>query len=132
MQARFSETAEALIKPYLDIVRAFNPERDLKSLSRLAADRARAAAAAGSPDGVRGRTGARKRLMGALRRDTQARVVDLDGWLALPAFVPPNERRGLVLIDPPLRRKTSSNGWPAVLSRRSRNGRPAATCCGIR
>src|SRR6266702_3961529 len=29
----------------------------------------------------------------ALRRDTQARVVDLDGWVALPAFVPPNERR---------------------------------------
>jgi 23S rRNA (adenine2030-N6)-methyltransferase len=39
-------------------------------------------------------------LIGALRRDTQARVVDLDGWTALPAFVPPNERRGLVLIDP--------------------------------
>jgi len=27
-------------------------------------------------------------------------VVDLDGWIALPAFVPPKERRGLVLIDP--------------------------------
>ena len=43
---------------------------------------------------------ARKRLIEALRRDTQARVVDLDGWVALPAFVPPNERRGLVVIDP--------------------------------
>jgi 23S rRNA (adenine2030-N6)-methyltransferase len=32
-------------------------------------------------------------------------VVDLDGWLALPAFVPPNERRGLVLIDPPYEQK---------------------------
>jgi 23S rRNA (adenine2030-N6)-methyltransferase len=32
-------------------------------------------------------------------------VVDLDGWLALPAFVPPNERRGLVLIDPPFEAK---------------------------
>ena len=39
---------------------------------------------------------ARKRLIDALRRDTQARVVDLDGWTALPAFVPPKERRGLV------------------------------------
>ena len=48
---------------------------------------------------------ARKRLIDALRRDTQARVVDLDGWLALPAFVPPNERRGLVLIDPPYEQK---------------------------
>src|SRR5882762_9806947 len=48
---------------------------------------------------------ARKRLIDALRRDTQARVVDLDGWVALPAFVPPNERRGLVLIDPPYEQK---------------------------
>jgi 23S rRNA (adenine2030-N6)-methyltransferase len=40
-----------------------------------------------------------------LRRDAQARVVDLDGWTALPAFVPPNERRGLVLIDPPYEAK---------------------------
>ncbi len=32
-------------------------------------------------------------------------MVDLDGWVALPAFVPPNERRGLVLIDPPYEAK---------------------------
>ena len=32
---------------------------------------------------------ARKQLVAALRRDSQARVVDLDGWMALPAFVPP-------------------------------------------
>jgi 23S rRNA (adenine2030-N6)-methyltransferase len=32
-------------------------------------------------------------------------VVDLDGWMALRAFVPPNERRGLVLIDPPYEQK---------------------------
>jgi 23S rRNA (adenine2030-N6)-methyltransferase len=44
-------------------------------------------------------------LINALRRDTQARVVDLDGWTALPAFVPPKERRGLVLIDPPYEQK---------------------------
>ncbi|MFX5987694.1 23S rRNA (adenine(2030)-N(6))-methyltransferase RlmJ, partial [Acinetobacter baumannii] len=44
---------------------------------------------------------ARKQLISALRRDEQARVVDLDGWTGLPAFVPPKERRGLVLIDPP-------------------------------
>ena len=32
-------------------------------------------------------------------------MVDLDGWTALPAFVPPNERRGLVLIDPSFEQK---------------------------
>src|ERR1700694_1633366 len=31
MQARFSETTLTLIKPYLDIVRAFNPGRELKT-----------------------------------------------------------------------------------------------------
>jgi 23S rRNA (adenine2030-N6)-methyltransferase len=105
MQARFSETTLPLLKPYLDIIRAFNPDRDLKAYP-------------GSPliarallrpqdrlTGCEVEPKARKRLIDALRRDTQARVVDLDGWLALPAFVPPNERRGLVLIDPPYEQK---------------------------
>jgi 23S rRNA (adenine2030-N6)-methyltransferase len=33
--------------------------------------------------------------------DIQTRVIELDGWLALGAHVPPKEKRGLVLIDPP-------------------------------
>jgi len=105
MQARFSETALPLIKPYLNIVRAFNPDRDLKAypgsplIARaLLRPQDRLTACEVEPK-------ARKRLIDALRRDTQARVVDLDGWLALPAFVPPNERRGLVLIDPPYEQK---------------------------
>jgi 23S rRNA (adenine2030-N6)-methyltransferase len=105
MQARFSETTASLLKPYLDIVRAFNPQRDLQTYP-------------GSPLIARAllrpqdrlvacevESGARKRLIDALRRDTQARVVDLDGWVALPAFVPPKERRGLVLIDPSFEQK---------------------------
>jgi 23S rRNA (adenine2030-N6)-methyltransferase len=28
-------------------------------------------------------------------------VLHLDGWTALHALIPPKERRGLVLIDPP-------------------------------
>src|SRR3954471_16329517 len=31
MQARFSEATATLVKPYLDVIRAFNPERDLKA-----------------------------------------------------------------------------------------------------
>ena len=75
---------------------------------------------------------ARKHLIDALRRDTQARVVDLDGWMALPAFVPPNERRGLVLIDPPYEPKDEFERLAEGFARPSRNGRPAVTCCGIR
>src|SRR5450432_1871970 len=105
MQARFSEKTAALIKPYLDIVRAFNPGRDIAAypgsplIARaLLRPQDRLTACEVEPK-------TRKRLIDALRRDTQARVVDLDGWVALPAFVPPNERRGLVLIDPPFEEK---------------------------
>ena len=105
MQARFSEKTAPLLKPYLDVVRAFNPKAELKAypgsplIARaLLRPQDRLTACEIEPK-------ARKRLIDALRRDTQARVVDLDGWMALPAFVPPKERRGLVLIDPPFERK---------------------------
>src|SRR6202165_3085206 len=105
MQARFSETTAPLLKPYLDIVRAFNPQAQLVTypgsplIARaLLRPQDRMTACEVEPK-------ARKRLIEALRRDTQARVVDLDGWMALPAFVPPKERRGLVLIDPAFEQK---------------------------
>jgi 23S rRNA (adenine2030-N6)-methyltransferase len=105
MQARFSETTGPLLKPYLDIVRAFNPQRDLQTypgsplIARaLLRPQDRLVACEVEPK-------ARKRLIDALRRDAQARVVDLNGWVALPAFVPPKERRGLVLIDPSFEHK---------------------------
>jgi 23S rRNA (adenine2030-N6)-methyltransferase len=34
-------------------------------------------------------------------RDKRAKVIPLDGYIGLNAFIPPIERRGLVLIDPP-------------------------------
>ena len=37
----------------------------------------------------------------ALRGDPRAKVLTIDGWMAVNANVPPKERRGLVLIDPP-------------------------------
>src|SRR3979409_915038 len=105
MQARFSETVLPMGKPYLDIVRAFHRQRGAVAypgsplIARaLLRPQDRLVACEVEPK-------ARKRLIDALRRDTQARVVDLDGWVALPAFVPPNERRGLVLIDPPFEQK---------------------------
>lgn len=33
--------------------------------------------------------------------DRQTKVMDLDGWTALKAVLPPPERRGLMLVDPP-------------------------------
>lgn len=40
-------------------------------------------------------------LKGEFARDGQVKVVHLDGYTALKAYVPPKERRGLVLVDPP-------------------------------
>jgi len=116
MQARFSTETAELARPYLDIVRAFNPPGQLKAypgsplIARsLLRPQDRLVACEVEPK-------ARKALIDALRRDVQARVVDLDGWVALPAFVPPKERRGLVLIDPPFEAKNEFDRLGAAFS----------------
>jgi 23S rRNA (adenine2030-N6)-methyltransferase len=43
----------------------------------------------------------RQALISALGRDGRLRIVGTDGYVALNAYLPPKERRGLVLIDPP-------------------------------
>src|ERR1700749_3410942 len=103
MQARFSAEALPLLKPYLDVVRAFNPSNELKAypgsplIARaLLRPQDRMTACELEPS-------AHRQLIDALRRDAQARVVKIDGWMALPAYVPPQERRGLVLVDPPFK-----------------------------
>ena len=97
--------AASLLAPYLEAVAAFNPGGALARypgspllVLRLMRSQDRLTACELEPS-------ARKALIDALRRDEQARVVDLDGWTALAAFVPPKERRGLVLIDPPFEAK---------------------------
>ena len=105
MQSRLSNETAALMQPYLDIIRSFNPKAELKAypgsplIARvLLRPQDRLVACELEP-------GARRALIDRLRHDEQARVVDLDGWMALPAFVPPKERRGIVLIDPPFEAK---------------------------
>jgi 23S rRNA (adenine2030-N6)-methyltransferase len=43
----------------------------------------------------------REHLRAALGRDRRVKVMALDGWIALKSLLPPKERRGIVLIDPP-------------------------------
>jgi 23S rRNA (adenine2030-N6)-methyltransferase len=43
----------------------------------------------------------REKLVAALGRDSRLSIVGTDGYVALNAYIPPKERRGLVLIDPP-------------------------------
>ncbi|HXT07849.1 MAG TPA: 23S rRNA (adenine(2030)-N(6))-methyltransferase RlmJ [Roseiarcus sp.] len=42
-----------------------------------------------------------ERLMSALGRDRRLRISSADGYMSLNAYLPPPERRGLALIDPP-------------------------------
>jgi 23S rRNA (adenine2030-N6)-methyltransferase len=93
--------ARALLAPYLDAVAAFNPagtliaypgspaliQSMLRRQDRLIACEFEPQAAAALADRLRG--------------DPRAKTLAIDGWTALAAYVPPQERRGLVLVDPP-------------------------------
>jgi 23S rRNA (adenine2030-N6)-methyltransferase len=93
--------ARALIADYLDAVRACNGG-------------GRLAVYPGSPALVRALLRPQDRLTAcelepnaaaALARelagDRRCKAVAIDGWTALNAYVPPKERRGLVIVDPP-------------------------------
>ncbi|MBT9289183.1 23S rRNA (adenine(2030)-N(6))-methyltransferase RlmJ [Prosthecodimorpha staleyi] len=41
------------------------------------------------------------RLSTLFAGDVQVKTIELDGWLALKSFLPPKERRGAILVDPP-------------------------------
>jgi 23S rRNA (adenine2030-N6)-methyltransferase len=46
-----------------------------------------------------------RKLAAALGRDSRCKALAIDGWNALRGNVPPKERRGLILIDPPFEEK---------------------------
>jgi 23S rRNA (adenine2030-N6)-methyltransferase len=93
--------AHALLGPYLDAVAALNPDGSLRSypgspLIALALMRRQDRLIACERE-LRAAT----LLETALKGEPRAKVLRLDGWMALNANVPPRERRGVVLIDPP-------------------------------
>ena len=99
--AAFSPDVQALLKPYLDAVARFNPTGRLVAYpgSPLLAttwlrDDDRLLACELAPDVAQSLT---QNLTG----DSRATAVAIDGFTALTAFLPPKERRGVVLIDPP-------------------------------
>jgi 23S rRNA (adenine2030-N6)-methyltransferase len=59
----------------------------------------------------------RQRLVAALGRDPRLSIVGTDGYVALGAYLPPKERRGLVLIDPPWEAPEEARRVEATLSR---------------
>ena len=87
-------------------------------LSRLAGAGANAAEAAGSPRALRGASGgARRAGCGDRARRAAVSIVGTDGYVALNAYVPPQERRGLALIDPPYEAPDEASKVEAALRR---------------
>jgi 23S rRNA (adenine2030-N6)-methyltransferase len=105
LAADLPQPVRALLAPYLDAVASFNPgaaaggdlkiypgspalvRHWLRAQDRMIACEAEPAAA--------------RALASRMQGDNRVRPVAIDGYTALNAYVPPKERRGLVLVDPP-------------------------------
>jgi 23S rRNA (adenine2030-N6)-methyltransferase len=101
LDAQLNDEVRALLAPYLDTVVRMNAGGPLATYP-------------GSPLIVRNlmraqdrliacelEPGAAEELARSLGSDPRAKAITIDGWTALTAYIPPKERRGLVLIDPP-------------------------------
>jgi 23S rRNA (adenine2030-N6)-methyltransferase len=101
LKAELAAKPKALIQPYLDVIASENPNGTLARYPgsplvarKLFRPQDRLSALELHPKDV-------ETLAALFAGDIQARVTALDGWLALNAYVPPKEKRGLVLVDPP-------------------------------
>jgi len=101
LSARLSVATAAILAPYLEVVHSLNDVGRLRVYP-------------GSPAFARTWLRPQDRLMACelepkaaaalarnLRGDSRIKVLKIDGWTALKAYVPPQERRGLILVDPP-------------------------------
>lgn len=124
MGADLSEPLAAFLSPWLDAVRALNPQIEAEAVLQLYP---------GSPKLARMLMRKQDRLSAielhpadaemlksVFEGDYQVRVTELDGWLALGAHLPPKERRGLVLIDPPFEQKGEFDRMVDGLARATR------------
>ena len=97
--------AAALAAPYLDAIGAQNPDGGLRFypgspliVRHLLREQDRLFALELHPDDA-------EKLRENFAGDIQTRATHLDGWAALGTHLPPKEKRGLVLIDPPFEEK---------------------------
>jgi 23S rRNA (adenine2030-N6)-methyltransferase len=101
LTAALPAPVRALLSPYLEVIAGLNPGSRLTTYP-------------GSPLLARAFLRAQDRLVACelepgeaallaenLAGDRRAKAIAIDGWTALKAYVPPKERRGVVLIDPP-------------------------------
>jgi 23S rRNA (adenine2030-N6)-methyltransferase len=95
------QKATTLVAPYLEVIRGENTDEKLAIypgspllVRRLLRPQDRLSVLELHPEYA-------DRLGKLFDGDFQVRVIHLDGWLALNAHLPPKEKRGLVLVDPP-------------------------------
>jgi len=100
-QGGLEPNISSILGPYLEAVSACNPEGGLRIYpgspliaEKLLRPQDRLIACEIEPR-------AAASLAGLLRGDRRAKALAIDGWTAISAYVPPKERRGLVLVDPP-------------------------------
>jgi len=131
LAAPLGDSVRELLAPYLEVINGFNapnpnapnsnaPNADAESSSAPSSNARSSNAQSpivrypGSPAIVCAFLRAQDRLIACereptaaqaltrnLSRDRRAKAIAIDGWIALNAYVPPPERRGLVLVDPP-------------------------------
>ena len=101
LMARPSEPVAELLRPYLEAVGPHGAEGRPRSYpgspaiaQTLLRAQDRIALCEANPE-------EREALIAALGHDGRLNIVGTDGYVALNAYLPPKERRGLVLIDPP-------------------------------
>ncbi|WP_117194150.1 23S rRNA (adenine(2030)-N(6))-methyltransferase RlmJ [Rhizobium terrae] len=101
MGAELPPKVAELLEPYLNAVRELNPDGGVRlypgspKLARmLFRPQDRLSAMELHPEDF-------NRLHNLFEGDFQVRVTELDGWLALGAHLPPKEKRGIILVDPP-------------------------------
>lgn len=105
IEVRWPADAAALVAPYLAAVRISNPGDALRRYpgspliaAQLMRPQDRLVACELEPV-------AAAELSRQLRMIPQAKVTAIDGWIALKAYVPPKERRGLLIVDPPFEQR---------------------------
>jgi 23S rRNA (adenine2030-N6)-methyltransferase len=98
--APLSRAVDSLVSPYLDAVRAensagleFYPGSPRVALALMRPQDVLVANELHPEEFVR--------LKALIGRDPRARLTAIDGWTAVKALLPPTERRGITLIDPP-------------------------------
>ncbi|MGO4114266.1 23S rRNA (adenine(2030)-N(6))-methyltransferase RlmJ [Rhizobium ruizarguesonis] len=101
MEAELGPQVSELLEPYLSAIRELNPEGGIRfypgspKLARmLFRPQDRLSAMELHPEDY-------VRLHRLFEGDHRARITELDGWLVLGAHLPPKEKRGIVLVDPP-------------------------------